>query len=111
MLTKEYFSPQFARRCVFTQPRPNADFKSFVLSVMKMTSDRAVMAVTCAHYRSANNVQASWRSLVSKPSTPKWHDKHVLGTGATRSPSSRQQLVEQEKARLKAGLFVHWRLS
>jgi hypothetical protein len=26
--------------------------------------------------------------------------------GATRSPSSRQQLVEQ-KARLKAGLFVH----
>ena len=41
---------------------------------------------------------------------PKWHAKHVLGTGSTRSPSSRQQLVEQ-KARLKAGLFVHQRLS
>src|SRR6266481_5177785 len=33
---------------------PNADFKSFVLSVMKRTSDRAVMAVTCAHYNIPN---------------------------------------------------------
>jgi hypothetical protein len=36
---------------------------------------------------------------------PKWHAKHVFGTGSN-TPSSRQQLVEQ-KARLKAGLFVH----
>jgi hypothetical protein len=41
-----------------------------------------------------------------------WYAKHVLGTGSNaRSPSGRQQLVEPKKARLKAGLFVHWRLS
>ena len=93
---------------------PNADFKSFVLSVMKRTSDRAVMAVTCAHYKSANNVRASRRSLVSKPSLnqPRSGTTSMSSApGATRSPSSRQQLVEQKKARLKAGLFVHWRLS
>src|SRR5712672_4361511 len=63
---------------------PNADFKSFVLSVMKRTSDRAVMAVTCAHYKS-----------VSKPTL----NQPLSGTtsmssapGATCSPSSRQQL-------------------
>src|SRR5712675_698498 len=67
----------------------NADFKSFVLSVMKRTSDRAVMAVTCAHYKS-----------VSKPTL----NQPLSGTtsmssapGATCSPPSRQQLVEQKK--------------
>jgi hypothetical protein len=37
---------------------------------------------------------------------PKWPPSMSSVPGATRSPSSRQQLVEQ-KARLKAGLFVH----
>ena len=35
----------------------------------------------------------------------------ILGTGNNDSPSSRQQLVEQRKARLKAGLFFHRGLS
>ena len=85
---------------------PNADFKSFVLSVMKRTSDRAVMAVTCAHYKSVNNVRASRRSLVSKPSLnqPRSGTTSMSSApGATRSPSSRQQLVEQKKPGSRPG--------
>ena len=37
------------------------------LPVQVPTSDRAVMAVTCAHYKSANTMRVSRRSLVSKP--------------------------------------------
>ena len=34
LLTKEYFSLQFARRCVFTRPRPEADIHRMQLGEM-----------------------------------------------------------------------------
>jgi hypothetical protein len=61
---------------------------------------------TCAHYKSANNVRASRRSLVSKPSLnqPRSGTTSMSSApGATRSPSSRQQLVEQKKPGSRPG--------